>query len=61
MKLAKIVISTALILLLGTWVNSQTMGPGGESSTPSSQIVVGDGLVDSIKAGNYTAALLWHD
>ncbi|MCY3675658.1 MAG: substrate-binding domain-containing protein [Paracoccaceae bacterium] len=60
-KLAKIFISTILIIFLGSWVSAETIGPGGESATPSSEIVVGNDLVASIQAGNYTAALLWHD
>ncbi|MCY4186674.1 MAG: substrate-binding domain-containing protein [Rhodobacteraceae bacterium] len=60
-KLTKTFISTMLIIFLGSWVGAETIGPGGESATPSSEIVVGDDLVASIQAGNYTAALLWHD
>ena len=60
-KLAKTFISTILIIFLGSWVSAETIGPGGESATPSSEIVVGNDLVASIQAGNYTAALLWHD
>ena len=60
-KLAKTFISTILIIFLGSWASAETIGPGGESSTPSSEIVVGNDLVASIQAGNYTAALLWHD
>ena len=60
-KLVKFFFSTMLISMLGSWIHAETIGPGGESATPSSEIVVGDDLVDSLMAGNYTAALLWHD
>ncbi len=40
---------------------AQTIGPNGETATPSSSITVPQADVDAVKAGNYTAALLWHD
>lgn len=42
-------------------VSAQTVGPLGETATPSSEIVVPDAQADAIRAGGYTAALLWHD
>jgi len=40
---------------------AQTIGPGGESATPSSEITVPDGKVEMLKSGDHKAALLWHD
>jgi ribose transport system substrate-binding protein len=39
---------------------TQTKGPGGETPTPSSEVVLTDEEVAKVKEGNYTAALLWH-
>ena len=38
----------------------QTVGPGGESPTPSSEVTLTDAEVAKIKEGKCTAALLWH-
>jgi len=40
---------------------AQTIGPGGESATPTSEIAVPESSMDALKAGGHTAALLWHD
>lgn len=40
---------------------AQTIGPGGEAATPTSEVVVSDDQVTAVQAANYTAALLWHD
>lgn len=42
-------------------ITAQTVGPNGEIATPSSQIVVPETSVETIRAGGHTAALLWHD
>ncbi len=53
--------AAALAGLLATAGLAQTIGPGGESATPSSQVVVGDDQVAAVRASGYAAALLWHD
>ncbi|MCY3880037.1 MAG: substrate-binding domain-containing protein [Rhodobacteraceae bacterium] len=40
---------------------AQTIGPGGESATLSSSIVVPADKESMLSGGGYTAALLWHD
>ena len=40
--------------------SAQTIGPGGEAATPSSEIKLSDAEVAKLKGGKYTAALLWH-
>ena len=37
-----------------------TQGPGGEPATPSSEISLTGDEISQVKAGGYTAALLWH-
>ncbi len=50
----------AAIGLMTTAAIGQTMGPGGESPTPSSEVTLTDAEVAQIKAMKATAALLWH-
>jgi len=52
--------SMATLLLTGAAL-AQTIGPGGETATPSSDIVVPDGKVEMLQSGGHKAALLWHD
>jgi len=40
---------------------AQTVGPKGEAATPTASIMVEDGDLETIRSGNHTAALLWHD
>ena len=40
--------------------SAQTVGPGGEAATPSSEVKLSDAEVAKLKGGKYTAALLWH-
>ena len=40
---------------------AQTIGPGGESATPSSSVVVPADAESMLMSGGYKAALLWHD
>ena len=47
--------------LLTTASVAETVGPGGETATPTSTVTVGDEHVAAVQAANYTAALLWHD
>lgn len=42
-------------------VAAQTVGPQGETATPSSTIVVPADKVAALREGGYKAALLWHD
>ena len=60
---AKLLLATAAAVALGTVgpAFSQTVGPQGESATPSSSITVSDEMADALRAGGYKAALLWHD
>lgn len=61
MKLSQSKIATVALLAMVTGVNAQTIGPGGETATPSSSVVVGDDKVAKVKEAGYSAALLWHD
>ena len=61
MHYMKLFAITAILGLLGSIASAETIGPGGESATPSSSVVVNDDQVETVMAGNYTAALLWHD
>ena len=38
----------------------ETVGPGGEKATPTSELKLTDAEVAKLKDGKYTAALLWH-
>lgn len=40
---------------------AQTLGPQGETATPSASVVVSEADLEKLRAGNHTAALLWHD
>jgi ribose transport system substrate-binding protein len=55
------VLSGAALALMALPLNAQTVGPQGETATPSSEIVVPEASADAVRAGGYTAALLWHD
>lgn len=37
------------------------VGPNGETPTPASQLELTDEEVEQVKAGDYTAALVWHE
>ncbi|MGO4831258.1 LacI family transcriptional regulator, partial [Rhizobiaceae sp. 2RAB30] len=39
---------------------AQTVGPNGETATPSSALTLSDAEVAKLKEGKHTAALLWH-
>jgi ribose transport system substrate-binding protein len=43
-----------------TLVVAQTVGPNGETATPSSVLTLTDGEVAKLKEGKYSAALVWH-
>ena len=55
--------ATALALTAVTAVSAQaqTVGPSGESATPSRDVTVPSGKVAQLISGGYKAALLWHD
>ncbi len=38
----------------------ETTGPNGETATPTSALKLSDSEIEKVKAGNYTAALTWH-
>ena len=38
----------------------ETVGPGGEKATPTSELKLSDAEVAKLKDGKFTAALLWH-
>ncbi len=59
--LSRTVAAAALLGLAAAPALAQTIGPGGESATPTSAIAVSDDQVATVQAANYTAALLWHD
>ena len=40
---------------------AETIGPQGESATPSQTVTVSDDGAAQLKGGGHTAALLWHD
>jgi ribose transport system substrate-binding protein len=59
--LVKTILCGAAVMLTPMIAQAQTIGPKGETATPSSEIVVSDSSAETLKNGNYTAALLWHD
>ena len=60
-RLVNCLAAFSLLGLSGIAASAQTIGPGGESATPSASVVVSDDRVEAVRAANYTAALLWHD
>ena len=56
----KFILAVASLGLAGAG-SAQTIGPGGETATPSSTVVVPAANEDAVRAGNHTAAMLWHD
>src|SRR6195256_4608776 len=50
----------SLLSLSAAAFAGETMGPGGEKATPSSEIQLSDADVAKLKEGKFTAALLWH-
>ena len=60
-KIMKIFTVLLMTFALTGMSSAETIGPGGESATPSSTIIVSDDHVADVKAGGYSAALLWHD
>lgn len=59
--LIKILATGAAFGLSTVSLSAQTVGPQGEAATPSSKIVVPETSAEALRAGGYTAALLWHE
>ena len=51
----------ATTILAGPLAAAQTIGPQGESATPSNEVTVSDDGAATLRDGSHTAALLWHD
>ena len=43
-----------------TAAHAQTVGPAGETATPSAEIKLSDSDITALKGKGYKAALLWH-
>jgi ribose transport system substrate-binding protein len=50
----------AFLAMIGPVFAGETVGPGGEMATPSSEVTLSDAEASKLKEGKYTAALLWH-
>ena len=62
MKYKNLMGATAMLFALTTSsVFAETVGPGGETASKSSSVIVSDELAESVSSKGYTAALLWHD
>ncbi|APG47944.1 substrate-binding domain-containing protein [Phaeobacter porticola] len=62
MKLTKLLTTGAAVLALSSVATfAQTIGPQGETATPTSQVTVSDALAARLQGQGHTAALLWHD
>ncbi|NIZ63334.1 LacI family transcriptional regulator [Sedimentitalea sp. CY04] len=59
--ITKTCLSAAAFALATLPALAQTTGPQGETATPSNVVAVSDANVEAVRAGNHTAALLWHD
>lgn len=56
-------VATALagsLMLLGGGAGAQTVGPSGETATPSAEVRLSDADLAAVKEKGYKAALLWH-
>jgi len=58
-RLVAALIGSAMMLGASAAV-AQTVGPGGESATPSAEVTLGDADIAAVKDKGYKAALLWH-
>lgn len=52
-------LASAFILVAGA-ATAQTVGPSGETATPSADVVLSDADIGALKGKGYKAALLWH-
>ena len=50
----------AMLLTTQPLFAGETIGPDGEKATPASELKLSDTEAAKLKAGHYTAALLWH-
>jgi ribose transport system substrate-binding protein len=50
------------IVVLGQWslASAQTVGPNGETASPSNALTLTEAEVAKLKEGKYSAALVWH-
>lgn len=60
-NLTKMMAGGLAALLMTSGAFAQTIGPNGETATPSTEVVVADGDIEALKSGGYSAALVWHD
>jgi ribose transport system substrate-binding protein len=58
-NLATAALSSLLALNVSAFAG-ETVGPGGEKATPSTDIKLSDAEIAKVKEGKYSAALLWH-
>ena len=61
MTFIKTTLAASALMVLTTGLGAETIGPSGESATPSSSVVVSDDKVAAVRAAGYSAALLWHE
>lgn len=54
-------IVAAACLSVASAAGAETVGPNGEAATASTAVQVSDAHIAALKAGNHSAALLWHD
>ncbi|TIT11618.1 MAG: LacI family transcriptional regulator, partial [Mesorhizobium sp.] len=48
------------LMLASAAAHAQTVGPQGETATPSSSLTLSDADIAALKDKGYKAALLWH-
>lgn len=53
--------TVAAVALTTSFAWSETIGPSGETATPSIEVAVSDETAAKLRDGGHTAALLWHD
>lgn len=58
-KLMAAALVSGLVLAAGV-ATAQTVGPSGESATPSADVALTDADIGALKGKGYKAALLWH-
>ena len=56
---AALALSAALATTMSAFAG-ETVGPGGEKATPTSELTLTDAEAAKLKEGKFTAALLWH-
>lgn len=62
MKITRFIATGAAILALSASAGfAETVGPQGETATPTSEVTVSEELAAKLQGQGYTAALLWHD